>query len=244
MRTIFQLPSFKIPAQPGIVFDTASGSGYQAALSSYSFSHVIGSGLSDRCLIVGVSLFATGSVSSVTYNSVAMSFVRGDTNGIYRSEIWRLVAPSIGSNSVAVTLSGSLTSIANAQSYSGVDQASPIDANNGSNGTSTPAAASVTTVIAKDRVVGVLATKTASGVTSQAGQSPRTSASGALGTGASADKGLVDSPASTTLTWNGITALDNWAVSLAALTPVQAVAVTTYLKDVIRGCGGIIPWKR
>lgn len=215
-------------SQQGIVFDNASVSPYEAALSTYNFTHRVGTGITNGCLIVGVSIFATGTVSSITYNSVAMTFIRSDTNGVYRSEIWQLVNPATGSNTVTVNLSASLTSIANAQSYWNIDQTTPIDANNGGNGTGNPASTSVTTVTAADRVVGNLATQTASGVTSQANQAPRTTNTGALGTASSDDKGLIDTPAATTLQWNNITALQSWAVSLAALKPVGTVAAATY----------------
>lgn len=221
---LIQIPIPTLPRVPGILFDNASISPYEAALSTYNFTHRVGTGGGNRALIIGVSLFAAGTVSSVTYNSVSLTFIRSDTNGIYRSELWQLVAPDTGSNTVTVNLSGSLTSIANAQSYVGVDQTTPIDANNGGNGTGNPASANVTTITDKDRVVGNIATQTASGVTSQGGQSPRTTNVGALGTASSDDKGIIDTAAATTLQWNNITALQSWAVSLAALKPAGTVA--------------------
>lgn len=233
-----QIPIFYTPDQAGVVFDNATTSGYEAALSTYSWSHRVGTGITNRALIVGVSIFATGSVTGVTYNGVAMTFVRSDTNGIYRSEIWQLVAPATGSNTVAVTLNASLTSIANAQSYANVDQTTPIDANNGANGTNTPAAGSVTPVTAKTRVVANLAAASASGVTSATGQAPRTNNSGAIGTGASDDKGIIDVAASTTLTWNGLGVTDSWGVSLVALRPVSLVAQLYSGLLLLMGIGG------
>ncbi len=156
-----------------------------------------------------------------------MTFVRADANSIYRTEIWQLVAPATGNKTISVTLSLSVTSIANAASYTGVDQTTPIEINAGANGVSNPASASVTTGFVRDRVFGAISTKTASGVTVASGQASRASNTGALGTGASADCGAVDVAASKTLTWNGITTLDNWAVSLAAIKPVQPLTAIT-----------------
>ena len=222
-----QIPILHIPVQTGIVFDNASNSGYQASLSTYSWTHRIGTGVANRALTVGVGILATGTVTSITYNGVDLSFVRTDSNGVYRSEIWRLVAPATGDNTVTVNLSVSLTSIANAESYWNVDQSTPIDAHNGNNGTGNPASASVTTITNKDRVFGNLVTQTASGVTSASGQSPRTTNTGALGTVSSDDKGIIDTAGSVSLQWNNITVLQSWAVSLAALKPVSGVVATT-----------------
>lgn len=231
---LYQIPIPQAPRVRGIWFDNASVSPYEAALSTYTFTHRVGTGITNRCLVVGVSVFATGTVSTITYNSVSMTFIRSDTNGVYRSELWQLVAPATGSNTVEVTLSASLTSIANAQSYSEVDQTTPIDADNGNNGTGNPASASVTTITDADRVVGNLSTQTASGVTSQANQAPRTTNTGALGTASSDDKGIIDIAGATTLQWNNITALQSWAVSLAALKPVSAPAPAgTYVNSYI-----------
>ena len=223
----FQIPVTHVSVQTGIVFDQASASPYEAALSTYSWSHTVGAGGTNRLLLVAVSIFATGTVTGITYDGVAMSFVRADANSIYRTEIWQLVAPATGTKTIAVTLSLSATSIATAASYTGVDQAVPVEANAGANGVSNPASASVTTGFVRDRVFGAISTKTGSGVVVASGEAPRANNTGALGTGASADLGAVDVASSKTLTWNGITALDNWAVSLAALKPVQPVTAIT-----------------
>lgn len=201
-----------------VVFDAASASGYEASLSTYNWSHTTTT-RPNRYLVVGVSIFATGTVTSITYGSDSLSFVRSDTNGVYRSEIWVLKKPTTGTNTVTVNLSASLTSIANAQTYYNASQTGNPDANNGANGTNTPAAASITTVANLDTVVGNLAAQTASGVTSAVLQNPRTENNGALGTGFSDDFGDVSPAGSKTLTWNGLGALDSWAISLIALKP-------------------------
>lgn len=200
-----------------VVFDAASTSTYEAALSTYNWNHTIADH-PNRILVVGVSIFLTGSVTSVTYNGVNLTFLRSDTGGTYRSELWYLFAPAIGTNSVVVSLNTSLTSIANAQSYFNTHQKS-IDANNGANGTNTPASGSVTAVAANTTVVGNLAAKSASGITSASGQNSRTISSGALGTAASDDFGDVAASSSKTFTWNGLGVTDNWAVSLVSLKP-------------------------
>lgn len=210
--------------QTTVVFEAAATSTYEAALSTYSFNITVGTQAS-RMLVVGVSIFAAGSVTGVTADGVAMAFIRSDTNGIYRSELWYLAAPHSGVIAIAVTLNAALTSIANAQSYYNADPV--LDANNGGNGTNTPASAAVVTVAATCTVVGNLAAQTATGVTSAAGQYSRTTSAGALGTGASDDFGDVIPAGSKTLTWNNIGVVDSWAVSLVSLQPPAAAAPDT-----------------
>ena len=230
-------PKFRRPKLPfltTVVFDSAATSGYEASLSSYNFNITI-SANANRTLLVGVGLFATGTVSSMTAGGTATTFVRSDTNGIYRSEIWRLIAPATGVVNVAVTLSASLTSIANACSYYNTDQVA-LDANNGNNGTNTPASASITTNANLCTVFGNLAAQSASGITSASGQFSRTINSGALGTDASDDFGDVSPAGSKTFTWNGLGTLDSWAVSLVALRPPQPIVLSpaTWMTDMDR----------
>lgn len=222
-HTPILLPRAYFPVEPGIVFDNAAVSPYEAALSTYTFSAKVGTSGVNRCMVIPIAVFASGTVTRVRVAGVDATFLREDHNGVYRSEVWYLVAPATGTPTVQIDLSTSLTSIAAALNYTGVDQSSPIDAHGGANGTNNPASGSVTTIQVKDRVVAALAAQTASGILSSGGQAPRSINNGALGTGASADKGLIDVPASTTLTFTGLGALDVWAVSLVALKPVQGV---------------------
>ncbi len=76
------------PTRGPIDFDAASSSAYQASLSSYSWSHTTSG--TNRLLIVGVSIFAIGTVTSVTYNGTNLSFLRSDTNGLLRCGLWWL----------------------------------------------------------------------------------------------------------------------------------------------------------
>lgn len=208
-------------ARTTVVFDAASASGYEAALNTYNWSHTTTT-QANRTLLVFVAVFASGTVSSVTYNSVNLTFVNADSNGVYRIECWRLFAPATGANSVVVTLSGSLTSIASAQTYYNSDQ-SALDASTTNNGTNTPASKALMTVADLCTVVGGLAAQTASGVTSATTQNNRTANQGALGTHRSDDFGDVTPAGSKTFTWNNLGALDSWAISLVSLRPPQVV---------------------
>lgn len=218
---ILGIATFKAAAS-NIAWDAASNSGYQASLSSYSWSHTCtGTNLG---LIVNVSIFATGTVSSITYNSVAMKFVRSDVIGVYRNEIWRLEAPATGSHTVAVTLSASLTSIAGADSYTNVNQTDMVEVHTGATGsTSTAPTATVTTVTDNSFVISGLTTSNGS-MTVAGGQTQRNNQSGALGTGAIADKGPITPVGSSTPSWSAVGALDSWALGVVVLEPVSGTA--------------------
>lgn len=219
-------PRFGRPDLGPVYFDNSSTSTYEAALSTYSWNHTVGTN-SNRLLTVGVSIFATGSVTGITYGGVALTKLRSDDTGVYRSEIWYLIAPASGTASVAVTLSASLTSIAGAASWWNVDQTNPFSANAGGTGTNTPASAAVTPGSTLNRVFGNLAAQTATGITDQIRQAPHYNSAGALGTQIGAELGVILTAASTTIQWNGLGAIDSWAVSVAAIQPPQAATFST-----------------
>ena len=202
--------------------DADSTSGYEASLSTYGWSHVCAG--DSRLLVVGVSIFLSGTVTSITYNSVGLTFIRADAQGAYRSELWYLIKPALGSNTITVNLSVSLTSIAGATSLTGVDQNFPVTANNGANGTNNPASVSITTVKDNDWVIDTLATSLATAPTVGSGQAQRWNQSGALGSGTGSTKGPISPPAATTMQWTGLGVPDSWALSAAAI----KAAVPTY----------------
>ena len=108
-----------------IAFDASSNSGAQTG-SSYSFSHTTtGTG---RLLFVGVAQTdANVNVDSVTYNGVAMTKITTATQLLLtEATIFYLVAPTSGTNTVAVTLSGAADSVAGAVSLTGVTQLNPL----------------------------------------------------------------------------------------------------------------------
>ena len=83
-------------------------------------------------LLVAVHLRGAQTVTGITYNSDAMTHVATaiQSAGVLRTEIWRLVNPDSGANSVLVTLSAAIDSSlgGSAMSFTGVDQTTPIGA--------------------------------------------------------------------------------------------------------------------
>lgn len=209
-----------------IMFDAASNSGYQATASSYNWAHVTSTG-NNRYLIVGVSLLsvAGSSVTSITYNSVAMTFLGAiaSVTGAVRSELWGIVAPATGSNNIAVTLSAGLISAACAISFTGVHQTSPVEGFNSASATNVGAAdatVGVVTVATNDWVVDQVATDDTA-ITVGAGQTSRNNVTGAGGSGADSTEPAT-SPATVTMSWTNVGALATWSTVAIALRDINA----------------------
>jgi hypothetical protein len=94
--------------------------------SSKTFSHTVSG--TNRYLIVGVMDTNKVGISSVTYNSVAMTSLGSLTSGnaypgiTATITLYGLVAPSTGANNVVITLASIANCSAVAASYTGIDQ--------------------------------------------------------------------------------------------------------------------------
>jgi hypothetical protein len=128
------LPSH-VPTQfPVVAFDAvgpSSAGASSTASNTVTWSHTCSG--SNRLLIVGVAVGANTSptISSVTYNGVAMTSVgKMNTNNQTNAgfvELFRLIAPATGTNSVVVTTSAAvLTLAAGSVSFTGVHQVAPL----------------------------------------------------------------------------------------------------------------------
>lgn len=213
-------------AASGIAFDAASNSGYQTAQSTYSWSHTCTG--ANRYLIVGISMLSVGgsSVSSITYNGVALSLIdaRASVSGAVRAELWGLVAPATGSNTIVVTLSTSLDSIGGAVSSTGVHQSSPLEGAADASATNVGAAdatVNVVTVADNDWCVDVVATSDTA-ITVGAGQTSRNNVTGTLGSGAMSTEGPKTPAGTVTMSWTNVGALATWSIVSVALRPISA----------------------
>ncbi|HEV2113268.1 MAG TPA: hypothetical protein VGR50_03910, partial [Terriglobales bacterium] len=118
--------------------------GTAGGVATLTFNHTTNSTL-NTVLIVGVSINLTNNnaitVSNVTYNGVGLTKINSAVNGTtVRMELWRLLAPATGTNSVVVTLAGiNNTStegvVAGATTLTGVDQTTPFGAFSSNTGT-------------------------------------------------------------------------------------------------------------
>lgn len=228
----------------GIQFDAASNSGYQAASSSYSWSHTCTG--SDRYLVVGVAMLSLAqTVSSITYNSVNLTLLgtKSSISGAARVELWGLVAPATGSNTIAVTLSGSIASAADATSLTGVHQTSPTEGFNSAQATNVGAAdatVDVTTVADNDWAIDIVATDDTA-ITVGAGQTQRGNVTGVGGSGAMSTEGPKTPAGTVTMSWTDVGALATWAIGAIGIRPTAAASLSS-VKDVIGV--GVVPFAR
>lgn len=201
-------------AAGGIAFDAASNSGYQTAAATYTWNHTCTG--SNRWLAVGISMLsvAGSSVSSITYNGVALSLIdaRASVSGAVRAELWGLANPASGTNTISVTLSAALDSIGNATSLVNVNQSLPTEAANDASATNVGAAdatVDVTTVTDQDWVIDCVASSDTS-ITVSAGQTQRGNVTGTLGSGAMSTEGPKTPAGAVTMSWTNVGAAQTW----------------------------------
>ena len=137
-----------------ITYDNLTYSGDLINISSWNGALAIAN-QPNRIIIVCTHVEMGGgvnrSVSSITYNGVGLTKIHDyydtDANDT-RVEIWYLVAPATGSNSIVVTWSGNVNrGRVFAISYYGVHQASPVNASQEESDTATSPSISVTPTV-------------------------------------------------------------------------------------------------
>lgn len=113
---------------PPVVVGTGSGTSGTTQVTSLTFP-LTTSGV-NRGVLVQISTEQLATVSSVTFNGVALTQVVASTNvpANLRQEEWFLVAPFLGTANVVITLSTAAYISAGAEAIVGVDQATPIGA--------------------------------------------------------------------------------------------------------------------
>jgi hypothetical protein len=215
-------------AASGITFDATSNSGYQAAQSTYSWSHTN----AGNFLSVDVSMLSVPgtTVTGITFDGVALTKIGSQytASTIGGVECWGLVAPSIGTKTIVVTLSGTIISSSEAVSYSGVNQATPTEDFNGAFATNVGAADATVTIspISDNTWIHGAVAATDSSIT--ANQTSRNNVTGAGGSGANEDSGsAITPPAATATSFTGVGALQTWAIAGYAIIPVADADVAT-----------------
>jgi hypothetical protein len=166
-------------------------------------------------------------VTTVTANGVPLRKVRADLRTIvgtsFRTELWYLVNPGVGTHTIAVTWTGALSAygVGSATSYFGVNQVTPIDAQAGSGGTGTSLSTAITTV-ANHALITDCAIAQSDPLTIGARQTSRvnrttTGAVDAVGVSTVNDK----TPAGAEMMdWTQVAA-QNWVISAVSLRPAH-----------------------
>jgi hypothetical protein len=197
--------------------------------SSFTWAHTVGSG-SNRLLLVGVSLsqFNSASVTSVTYGGQGLTRAAFAVNsGQTRSEVWRLVAPPVGTANVVVSLSATERTVCGATSWANVDQATPLGTAATASGNTTSGGGnqpSLAVSSAANQVVhDVLAVNSTNAVTVGGGQTQRWSESTGFSVRVRGAASTEPGAASTTMSWSGVPASTGWALVAVPIRQAQIV---------------------
>jgi hypothetical protein len=234
----FCLLLFALNVQAAITIDNTSSNGAfnVAGVTTVSWTHETGAGL-NKALFVGVSTSTTtlpvgvpgDRVASVTYNGIALTRVGTaiSPNSLNTSEIFRLVNPPVGANTVTVTLA-SVPVIGNpfvnyvvggAISLQGVSQGMPNGAFFPASGTSDTPTVIVTDSVNGDLMLDTLAVSpSAVFVAPGAGQIERWDGQTFFGNAFDIGAGSTEfvMPALTASNWI-MSAPDNWALGAVAV---------------------------
>ncbi len=182
-----------------------------------TFSHKVTPVGDNKLLVVAVS--AADSVDSVTYNGQSLTQIQDENRGGFHAELWYLVNPPAGSNTVNVDMTGTARVVLSAISFTGVHQTSPIDANAGdTGGTSTPSV-NISTNFDNSMIVDVVTARDGPMV-ADAGQIERWDDLSNNHAGAGSTKDTVSS-GSYTMGWTNSDGNSDWAIVAAALRPAN-----------------------
>lgn len=216
-----------------IEFDNAT---VESALntSPITFSHTC-SADNNRILFVGVTIREEppATVTAVTYDGDALTFIRTDDNEAdVRTEIWYKIAPSTGTNTVSVTLSGNCIAVVGASSYIGVDQIAPYFLNNHGGfddaGSSTTMSKSLTTNLLNSWIFNVGGANNST-LTVDSAETERWNDTISFGTGAGADR-VVTANDEYTMTWT-LGSSNSRAMSCVAFRPAANFISDPSTKD-------------
>lgn len=187
--------------------------------SNFSWAHTCSG--SDRLLMLGIAWYdSIDTISSVTYNSVAMTAVPSSSKSIgqYTVVLYYLTNPASGSNTVAVTFSGGVFDFGGgAISFTGADQTTPLGTAATASGTSTTPSVAVTSA-SGEIVLDTLIITHSGTLTVDGSQTQRWNSTGSGYTkyAGSTEGGA----ASTTMSWSNSTSQD-WAITGVAIKPVS-----------------------
>lgn len=194
-----------------VVFDAASN-GQGGVVTTLNINHTCTG--TDRLLVVGCSINsgASASVSGVTYNGVSMTSAGAAPidGGNTEVSLWYLVAPATGSNTIAITITGTISGIsAGGVSFTGVHQTTPVGTYASATGNSTTATVNVTSAT-NEMVVDVCGCFFTSTLSVGAGQTQRFNAqAGFVVTGAGSTEA---GASSVTMSWT-LSTSGNWAIA-------------------------------
>lgn len=222
--------AMEIKAAGGIAIDASGNSGDVAAADNWSGSASWNG--SDRILAINVPMLGPGvTVMAMNYGGAACTYVGSiaSVTSFGAVEQWRICssdsgAPAAGSNTLAVTLSGSIEFTVAWTSYTGSHQTVPTEAFNSAQATNTGSATNASVVITSiaDNCW-IHAACVANDTSIAAGNAPRNNVPGTLGSGANEDNGGAKTPAgAVTMSYTGMGITTTWAIAGYAIRPLAA----------------------
>lgn len=197
-----------------ITIDNSTSKSIGAA-SSMTWSHTVGSGLSNTLLVVGVDISkgVTAQVTNITYAGVLLTRAVFSVSGQgMRAEIWYLTNPSAGANNIVVNFNRTLSAdgaVAGAVSFSGVDQINPMPTTATNYGSGANPSNSITTAYANSSIIDTLAWNAGATLTANSPQTTIWSNKSGGMTGAGSTK-TTTAAGSQTMSWTTSGSAD-WA---------------------------------
>ena len=186
----------------------------QADCQSCSFSHEHNVEHAS-VLIVGLS-FDDETVDSVTYAGAPLTQIREDIQGTRHSQLWYLVNPSNGTNTVSISKSDDGDIVAGAITFDGVSDGRPIGSSNGATGTSLSASVSLTTSVDNSIIFDNVETNAVT-ISADGTQAEQWNLSqGSNVAGASTEQTTSAGPY--TMSWT-LTGIPDWAISAVEIMP-------------------------
>lgn len=154
-----------------IPLDTTSlsiSTGFNAGPVTKTWTHTTSG--TNRLLILTADIWqdvaGTGTISSASYNGVAMTKITQTNSTAMSSEMWYLIAPALGANTVSVTVTGATDAIKlSVSTFTNAAQVSVLDNQAVATGASGNPSASVTTLTAGALVVATLSRFSTTGAT-------------------------------------------------------------------------------
>jgi hypothetical protein len=166
---------------------------------------------------------AAAGCSGVTWNSSAMTFVGGTnsvngTTGHFRTEFWRIVAPTTGTHNIIATVGGQCDKLGiAATSLIGADQTTPTDTFATAFGTTGSVTTTISTTVSNTIMLDGVCHLSANTASANSGTSVYND--GAVGAGVAAQYGTAVSNGTNNMTWTYPDPGDEWAYMVLAVRP-------------------------
>lgn len=214
-----------------IAFDAASSAGV-AGNTVLTYSHTCTG--SDLALVVEVATNELESISSITYNGVALTQIDTEPTASGQVFLWLLIGPDTGAHDIVVTRTGVGTWNSSAASYTGVKQTGQPD-NFGSANGSSPKTSSLTPIADNCWMVLGAVNDSGADVTASTGATRRAFNSNNMSGGIFDNNAAITPPGANSMTTTA--ASGNIGHAYLSLAPAVAAGVSVTRRRMMTGIG-------